>query len=65
MNIFVLERESSSVVNPPMIPLLADIVPSNCAPLANKVPLLSTLKLGPNLTKKFCVLPWSAGVKSM
>ena len=50
IKILVLEKESLSVVKPPMIPLLADIVPSNCAPLAWRIPLTSTAKLGPNFT---------------
>ena len=50
MKILVPEKELLSVVNPPMIPLLADTVPSNCAPLANKTPSLLIEKLGPNLT---------------
>ena len=50
MNILVPLKATSLVLNPPIKPALAVIVPWKTAPLANKVPLLSTLKLGPNLT---------------
>ena len=47
---FVLLSESSSAVKPPIKPALAVIVPSNLAPLAIRIPSLSTIKLGPNFT---------------
>ena len=47
---FVPLKAWSSVVNPPIKPALAVIVPWNTAPLACNVPESSTAKLGPNFT---------------
>ena len=41
--------EDDSIKNPPIEPALALIVPSNKPPLAIRIPLLSTIKLGPIL----------------
>ena len=64
MNISVLLNELESVVNPPINPADADMVPSNLAPLANNKPSLSTEKFGPNLTWKLSGFSVS-GVKSI
>ena len=44
-----VKNASSSVVNPPIKPADAVILPSNVAPLAIKIPSLSTMKFGPIL----------------
>ena len=49
MKIFVLDNDAVSILNPPILPELAVIEPSNTAPLANKTPSLSTPKFGPIL----------------
>ena len=49
MNILLLLNECESVVNPPIKPADAVILPSNVAPLAIKIPSLSTMKFGPIL----------------
>ena len=64
MNIFALWKELESVVNPPIKPCDAVILPSNLAPLAKSTPSLSTEKFGPNLTWKLSGLS-SSGVKSI
>ena len=48
--VLLFERiDDDSIKNPPIEPALALIVPSNKPPLAIKIPLLSTIKLGPIL----------------
>ena len=49
MKILVLLKELSSVLKPPIKPADAVIVPTNSAPLAIKIPSLSTMKFGPIL----------------
>ena len=49
MNICSLLNECESVVNPPIKPEDAVILPSNVAPLAIKIPSLLTIKFGPIL----------------
>ena len=57
-------REWSSEENPPINPALAVIVPIKVAPLAIKIPSLSTIKLGPILIKKLDEFE-PVGVKSI
>ena len=45
-----LNIEAEPILNPPIKPALAVIVPTNFAPLANNTPSLSILNLGPKET---------------
>ena len=49
MKILVPDNEEVSILNPPILPELAVMEPSNTAPLANRTPSLSTPKFGPIL----------------